>query len=79
MQWTSVACTSVSPAGGKRRHQAPHELAVLAYSSSNIPASIAFIDSKSLPPSVLAVLKQIAVVHADPLREKSSISTSLSF
>ena len=78
MQWTSVACTSVSPAGGKRRHQAPHELAVLAYSSSNIPASIVFIDSKSLPSSVLAVLNADRCVHADPLREKLSISASLS-
>ena len=69
---------SVSPAGGKRRHQAPHELAVLAYSSSNIPASIAFIDSKSLPSSVLAVLNADRCVHADPLREKLSISASLS-
>ena len=70
---------SVSPAGGKRRHQAPHELAVLAYSSSNIPASIVFIDFESLSPSVLAVLNADRRVHVDPLREMSSSPPSLTF
>jgi len=55
-----------------------HELAVLAYSSTSIPASIVFIDSESLSSSVLAVLNADRCVHDDPLREKSSISASLS-